>query len=234
MSRLLEAIDVAKASKAELSRAKDEDLLVSAWHGTNAFWAVWFCVYGVDGTVAPPTKTLGRGNMSAGFSKIDDPGLYVSASRCPGFLHYVRVDVKPSELAISAEMAERGYTDTLTTLKLGDCVIAKKLPAKRVTLVRSNNVELSREDFLKAFPDPVAYLKSLYSVNIYHRDDNVLFQRASLNFIFKELKDEIRSGMPYSEAVEFLRDAIETKTYAAWNVSEEDAKTMLDWALSKA
>ena len=233
MIALREAIDVSSLKKEDLLRVASGDLEVTAWHGTNAFWAVWFCVYGIDGTVTPPTKTLGRGNCGVGFSKISDPGLYVSAKRTPGFLHYVKVDVKPSELRVSQEMAERGHSSPLEALKLGDCVISAKIPARRISIVKADGREMSRSDFLLLFPDPVRYLQSLYDVNMYHQDDNELLRRASVNFMFKEFRELADSGTSYLEIAETIEDMISHGDFHARNVPEEDARLMLDWARSK-
>lgn len=225
--RLREALNVKTASMETLNKTSETDSLVTAWHGTNAFWTLWFCLYGIDATIAPPTKALGRGNDIDGYSLIKDPGLYVSAARTSGFTHYVCLDVKPSELAISYEMKELGYENVLQTLKSGDCIVSAKLPAKRIVKVRANNQEYSRAEFIATFPDPLKYLQELHSVNMYHQDDNVLLHRASLNFMFRDFKDNCKS---LDEVNSALDDAIRFKDYLAWGLKEEDISLFRTWA----
>lgn len=232
MSRIFEAKNVYGAKKEELALIKSSDALVEVWHGTNEFWALWFCVYGVDGTVTPPTKTLGRGSMSAGFSKITDPGLYVMGIPLAGFKCHVALDVRPSELEVSHEMKELGYSDALGALaQRGECVVTVKLSPRRTVAIVVDGKRYGRKEFLARFDDPLNYLEEHLDGNMYHSGDNKLLKDAQLNRIFREFKN---SGESYAEIVEALQDMIRHKDYLTLDLEEEDFLTVLEWARAKA
>ena len=88
---LYEAKDISNIDpfSSKLIEIQNKDELVKCWHGTNTFWTLWFCTKGISGDIDPPTKTLGRGNMNTGFSKIKTHGLFVSANQTFGFLQYI-------------------------------------------------------------------------------------------------------------------------------------------------
>jgi len=221
-----------------LQTIQSKDDLVYAWHGTNTFWCLYFCMYGVDADVEPPTKTLGRGSMSTGFSKIKSNGLFVSAEKTSGFLHYVKFEVKPSELGISLEMAERGHKeeDVLTTLVLGDCIIIEPLKSKRIAEIVSNNVSYSREEFISLFPDPKKYLRDNYKVNFYN-DDNPIRRKFMKQMLIDELKDEINSAYFRKEDIlYFIKDlnrSSDTQLIMTYGLHRKDADDIIDWLESK-
>ena len=232
---LLEAKDLSSFSKNDASMVRigetnpvldqitAKDDLVIAVHGTNTFWALWFCLYGVDADIEPPMKTLGRGNMQTGFSKIKDSGLFVSADYTSGFRTYVYFEVKSSELGISLEMAEGGFVEgqELYTLVVGDCIIDKWIPAKRINKIRDNNKEYSRKEFMATFPDPDKYISANYDSNTY--SGTPLIMKYMKNDIYKEIKQ-----MPVDDAIEAVNDSIKYNDYNTWGMTEEDMYQLLD------
>jgi hypothetical protein len=218
-------------SKLEKIRAKDD--LVIAVHGTYEYWALWFCVYGLDTTVEPPTKTLGRGNMASGFSKIKSNGLFVAADKTSGFMTHVYFEVKPSELGISLEMAELGYKEgqELYTLIIGDCLIAKPLPAKRVNKVRHNNKEYTRQEFIKLFPDPKGFLRTNASNKMY--SDTPLKNKMMLNNIYQHYKKRFKRGDSVEKIKASVEDALKHGDYETWGFSKKDLLKLLAWVESK-
>ena len=212
--------------KLELIRAKDD--LVIAVHGTNTFWALWFCLYGVDADIEPPTKTLGRGNMQTGFTKIKSSGLFVSAEKTSGFRTHVYFEVKPSELGISLEMAEGGYEESeeLYTLIIGDCLIDKFLHAKRINKIIDNNIEYSRKSFMAKFPDPEKYISANQDSNTY--SGTPLIKKWQKNDMYRELK-----SMSVDYAIEVTLDGIKFKDWDTWGITEDEMYQVLDWLQKK-
>ena len=211
-----------------------KDELVQAWHGTSMFWVLWFCMYGVDTTVEPPAKTLGRGTMETGFGKIDTKGLFVSASEMSGFRTLIQFEVKPSELGISLEMEQRGYKpdQVLNSLVAGDCIIVKDLPAKRIIQVKHNNEVFTRKEFIAKFPDPEQYLENEYRQNML--SGTSLRSKYEKEIIYKEYKKELASGdMTIEEAIESINDAIQHNDLEFWGITEEDAQEILNWLKGK-
>lgn len=230
MNKICESKNVCHAEDDELKRIESANETIEAWHGTNKFWALWFCLYGIDGKASPPTKTLGRGSMAAGFTKIQDPGLYVSPRPLAGFPCQVALDVKPSELGLSVEMASLGYTNALKALSLSECIVTKKLPPQRVTSVTMDGKKFGRKEFLRLFDDPIAYISENLDRNMYHSDDNELLKAAKLNILFSEFK---QSGDSPEEMVAAIQDMIRHKDYVAFGLGEGDMLKLLDWAKAK-
>jgi len=223
------------ARKPFLQNIIDKNDMVYAWHGTNTFWTLYFCLNGVDANIEPPTKTLGRGNELTGFNKIKTKGLFVSAERTSGFLQYVQFEVKPSELSISVEMAERGQTeaDVLNTLCVGDCIIVEPLKANRIVKVRSNNKEYSRKEFIALFPDPQQYLSDNYSGNFYN-DDNSLRRKFMKQRLYTELKAELsltdnKENMIKEYADSFKADIKRGSTLSIYGITKEETNEIIIW-----
>ena len=219
-------------SKLNIIYQKDE--LVKAWHGTSMFWALWFCINGVDTDVEPPAKTLGRGSMETGFGKIDTKGLFVSADKTSGFRTLVQFEVKPSELGISMEMEQRGYKpeQVLNSLVAGDCIIVKNIPAKRIIQVRHNNDVYTRKEFIAKFPDPDQYLENEYRQNML--SGTSLRSKFEKEIIYAEFKKELSSGsMTIQEAINSVEEAIKFNDLEFWGITEEDAREIIKWLEGK-
>ncbi len=218
----------------KLNNIYQKDELIQAWHGTSMFWALWFCMKGVDTTVEPPAKTLGRGSMETGFGKIDTKGLFVSADKTSGFRTLVQFEVKPSELGISMEMEQRGYKSeqVLDSLVAGDCIVVKDLPAKRVIQVRHNNEVFTRKEFIAKFPDPLQYLENEYRENML--SGTSLRGKYEKEIIYSEYKKELASGsMTVQEAIDSISDAIKHNDLEFWGITQKDAEEILSWLKGK-
>lgn len=228
--RLIEASDILYFNDEQLKKTKDNDSMVIAYHGTNLFWCLWFCLYGVDATVEPPTKTLGRGSLVTGFSKIKTKGLFISAEKISGFDNYVVFELKPSEVGVSLEMEELGYSqkDNLKTLQLCDAILIKKIPAKRIVKVVSKGKEYTRKNFVSLFPNPKKYLNDNYKTNMYD-NGHPLRKTATLNFFIDELKESIKNGENIKNLKADLEDMIKYKDYVAIGLSLLDMELILNF-----
>lgn len=234
MRRLNEATDIQKKRDSVLQSIQDKDDLVVAWHGTTHFWLVWFCLYGISADVEPPAKYLGRGNMTTGFTKIKDNGLYVSARKLSGFDSHIKLEVAPSELGISFEMKERGYTQetVLKTLQAGDCIIVKKLPAKRIVNIVYMGKVYSRKTFLDTIPDPYEFIDKNYKTQMYD-NGNPLRLNADLNSLFMDIKKDFLRGKSPEEELVIIEDFIKHKDYQYSGISLEDSIKIRDWLITK-
>jgi len=234
MKIIKEAVDLSKVKYDKIEKIKSKDDMVLAWHGTNSFWCLWFCLYGVDATIEPPTKTLGRGNSITGFSKIKTSGLFISASKTPGFEHYLVFELKPSEIGVSIEMEELGYTekDNLKTLKLGDAILIKKITPKRIVKIFSKGKEYTRKEFISLFPDPKKYLEELYKVNMYD-DGNPLRRKATLNFFIDDFKRGLKNGEKVEDLIETTKDLIKYKDYENFGLTLLDMQEILKFLNNK-
>jgi len=243
--QLFEAIDLSKFDKhkasvwallgepyPKLQTIIDKDDLVIAVHGTYEYWALWFCLYGVDTTVEPPTKTLGRGNMQSGFSKIKTKGLFVSADKTSGFMTQVFFQVKPSELGMSLEMLELGHKkgQELYALIAGDCLIIKPIPAKRILKIRHNNKEYTRQEFIKLFPNPYDFIDQNANDKMYSHTP--LKRKQMINYLYRYFKKRIEAGK-LDQVIKGIKDSIKHSDFETWDVTKRDVEDMLKWAENK-
>ena len=220
----------------ELNYIRQKDDLVKAWHGTNFFWCLYFCLYGIDGSVEPPTKTLGRGNMVSGFDRIKTNGLFLDTEEPTTFLHGVQIEVKPSELGISVETHQLGYTEgqELEALIIGDGLLIKPIPPRRIIKVVAEGDVYTRQEFIDLFDDPKEYIYQRYDDNTYN-DDNVIRQRIQGEKLFDYVKDTVAinittgKGQSAQNLLDMLNNILEEKSYIQMDVSEDIIRKIIRW-----
>ena len=127
-------------------------------------------------------------------------------------------------------MEELGYSqeDNLKTLQLGDAILIKKIPAKRIIKVVSKGKEYTRKNFVYLFQNPKKYLNDNYKTNMYD-NENPLRKTATLNFFIDEFKELIKNGENIKNLKTDLEDMIKHKDYVAIGLSLSDMEFVLNF-----
>lgn len=234
-SKLEEAIDLSKSklSNDQINRLIQTDTPVIAWHGTSYYWAMYLCLYGIQGDVPAPSMTLGQGNNQIGYIRTEDTGLYVSPVKIKSQINFVKIEVKPSELAIPREMEGRGCTSGLDALIQEEAVIVKKLPARRITLVDINGKEYYRKQFLAFEKDPKDFVYVNRDKNFYHSGDVTLLSKMEKDNLYAYLKSIIAEGRSIGELVQAVDAMIDYKDYEIRSMTLRDMEEIRAWLVSK-
>lgn len=225
---------IIKGNNLDKMIANDE--MIKVWHGTTYFWCVYMCVHGIDGTVPPPSVHLGKGNFVDGFGKkIDTSGLYVSPNKPTSFTNFVTIEVKPSELSETLEVSQLGYKDenVVKSLLRGEAKIVKRLPARRIVKVRSDNKDYTRQEFLNTVDDPREYLKKELINKTYKFEGEKLLRRQEKDELYKELKDYLKRNRDKEDLLKSLDEMIRTLKYTNTALTKEDILEVKKWLENK-
>lgn len=236
MKSFKEAIDLSKSQL--MSKDKIEDLInkdstVIAYHGTSYYWALFLCFYGIDGDSPAPSKNLGQGNNQQGYKRIETSGLYISSIPLSSITNSLKIEVKPSELATPAEMEDKEISSGLESLLLGEAIIVKKIPAKRIISVSINDKVYSRKEFLQLEEDPKKFLNINKDNNFYQSGDLTLLRKLEKNNLYDYLKKVIKSGTEIESLINSINTMIEYKDYEARGLTLKDIEEIKTWLLSQ-
>lgn len=234
-SRLAEAVDLSKKKFKvdQINQLIQTDTPVVAWHGTSYYWAMYLCLYGIQGDVPAPSMTLGQGNSQTGYIRTEDTGLYVSPIKIKSQINFVKIEVKPSELAIPREMEGRGCTSGLDALIQEEAVIVRKLPARRITSVDINGKEYSRKQFLALEENPEDFVYVNRDKNFYHSGDVTLLGKLEKDNLYAYLKSIIAEGRSTDELVQAIDTMIKYKDYEVRSMTLRDMEEIRAWLVSK-
>ena len=235
-----EAVDLSVYSPRAKVLSKDladrmiaSDSPVIAWHGTSYYWAMFLCLYGIQGNVPAPTMTLGQGNNQTGYVRTSDAGLYVSNKPIRSQINFVKIEVKPSELGVPREMSPMGYTSGLESLAAGEAIITKMLPARRITLVNTNGKVYSREKFLALEMDPKEFIYSNRDNNFYQNGDLTMLGKLEKNNLYTFLKGMLVNGTSPESIIISIDQMISYKDYELRGLTLKDMTEIRVWRVSK-
>lgn len=227
-----EAIDLTRIN-ISVDKILEKDLLVNAWHGTSYYWAMYLCYYGIQGDSPAPAKTLGQGNNQTGYVRTSDSGLYVSPKKIMTMVNFIKIEVKPSELAIPREMLGRNCNSGLEALIKEEAIIVKKIPAKRIVSVEFEGNIYSRSQFLALEENPKDFLYVNRDNNFYQSGDLTLLGRMEKDNLFSYLKTRIKQGVDVEDLLFGIEDMIKYKDYEPRGLSLKDMEEIKNWLLSK-
>ena len=222
--------------KGELEKMVANDEMIKVWHGTTYFWCMYMCVNGIDGTIPPPSVHLGQGNYSEGFGKkINKNGLYVSPNKLSSFTNFVTIEVKPSELSETNEVSQLGYNDKniIASLLRGESTITKRIPARRIVKVRSNNKDYTRQEFLSLEENPREYVRKNLQNKTYKFKGEKLMKRQEKTELYSHLKHVLKKGRDKDELMSILNDMEKDLKYSNSSLSKEDFVEIKKWLESK-
>jgi len=236
MKRYEEALEVSKInikSKKTIEDLIAKDSTVIVYHGTSYYWAIFLCFYGIYGDTPAPSMNLGQGNNSQGYKRIETSGLYVSSEPLNSIVNSLKIEVKPSELAIPEEMKDRKLLTSLDSLISGEAIINKQIPAKRIISISIGDKVYSRKQFLDLEENPKQFLNINKNNNFYQNGDLSLLGKIEKNNLFDYFKMRIKQGVNPEDLIEGLNTMISYKEYEARGLTLKDLEEIKSWIQSK-